>query len=66
MHAFDRQTEFSSLDRICVSCSAVKIRFRFNLDVVSVSTVVTLCVLHCLLFVVWLLQFKWPSLSQSL
>jgi len=24
MHAFDRQTEFSSLDRVCISCSAVK------------------------------------------
>jgi len=25
MHAFDRQTEFSSLDRVCIPCSAVKI-----------------------------------------
>jgi len=24
MHAFDRQTEFSSLDRVCIPCSAVK------------------------------------------
>jgi len=26
--AFDRQTEFSSLDRVCISFSAVKIRPR--------------------------------------
>ena len=25
IHAFDRQTEFSSLDRVCIPCSAVKI-----------------------------------------
>jgi len=24
----DRQTEFSSLDRVCITCSAVKIRNR--------------------------------------
>jgi len=24
IHAFDRQTEFSSLDRVCIRCSAVK------------------------------------------
>jgi len=23
MHAFDRRTEFSSLDRVCIACSAV-------------------------------------------
>jgi len=24
MHAFDGQTEFSSLDRVCIPCTAVK------------------------------------------
>jgi len=31
MHAFDRQTEYSSLDRVCIACSAVIKRCVINL-----------------------------------
>jgi len=29
IHACDGQTEFSSLDRVCIPCSAVKNYFKF-------------------------------------
>jgi len=35
MHAFDRQTdgrtEFSSLDRVCIPCSAVKLAYNLKI-----------------------------------
>ena len=47
MHAFDRrtdrrtdgQTEFSSLDRVCIACSAVKMTVVFGEDVQSYAAV---------------------------
>jgi len=37
MHAYDRQTdgqtEFSSLDRVCILCSAVSLRYKYKYSV---------------------------------
>jgi len=38
MHAFVRQREFSSLDRVCIACSAVKITPQIELKFTKISS----------------------------
>jgi len=40
MHLTDRRTEFSSLDHICIACSAVRIHCLVMFDVYSVRKAV--------------------------